>query len=264
MHDAGFAPCPPGAGRTLAALLRDRRFAALFLAHATSNLGDWLAFLALWDRIGLHGGAGAPAIAALAVAYLAPLVVVMPVAGACVDRWPLRRILVGSDLLRAAVAAAFVWTDSLAGQCALLFALQALGCFFNPAQAAAMTRVVPRASLVAANALVTQAGHAAKIVGPALAGLIVATWGAGSAFRIDAASFVISALWLATLPHLPALGAVAPRARRLADVSAGLRFIAADVSVRATLIGALAAAAGLGVWLACFAVLARDRWALAA
>jgi predicted MFS family arabinose efflux permease len=271
MHDAGDAPSAAGAVPVSRTLLADRNFAVLFVAHAASNLGDWLAFLALWDRVGLQGGAGAPAVAALAVSYLAPLVVVMPVAAACVDRWPLRRVLVASDLLRAAVVAAFVWTESLAGQCVLLFALQALGCFFNPAQAAAVTRLVPRASLVAANALTTQAGHAAKIVGPAVAGLVVGAWGAQSAFWIDAASFVWSAAWLATLPLLPPLvrsiapaASAAPFARRIADVGAGLRFIRGDAPVRATLVAALAAAAGLGVWVACFAVLARDRWALAA
>jgi predicted MFS family arabinose efflux permease len=275
MHDAGDAPSAARAVPVWRTLLGDRNFSVLFVAHAASNLGDWLAFLALWDRVGLRGGGGAPAVAALSVSYLAPLVVVMPVAAACVDRWPLRRVLVASDLLRAAVVAAFVWTESLAGQCALLFALQALGCFFNPAQAAAVARLVPRASLVAANALTAQAGHAAKIVGPAVAGLVVGAWGARSAFWVDAASFVWSAAWLATLPLLPALapslvrsaaptGSAAPFARRVAEVGAGLRFIRGDAPVRATLAAALAAAAGLGAWVACFAVLARDRWALAA
>jgi predicted MFS family arabinose efflux permease len=253
------------------ALLRDRRFAALFVAHIASNLGDWLAFLALWAVVGLHGGAGTPALAALATSYLLPLVIVMPLSGACVDRWPLRRVLVATDLLRAAVVAAFVWTESLAGQCVLLFALQALGCFFNPAQAAAVVRLVPPSRLVAANSLTTQAAHAAKLIGPAVAGLLVAAWGAESAFWIDAATFAWSALWLATLPALPPLapepGARAggtPLGRALRGAAAGLRFVGSDAAVRATLAYVAVACAGLGAWLATFAVLARDRWELGA
>ena len=270
-----------------ASLLGDRRFLALFIAHLGSNLGDWLAFLALWAAIGIDGSGGAPALAALAVAYLLPLIVVMPWAAACVDRWPLRRLLVGADLARAALVAGFIWVDDLAGRCALLFALQGIGCFFNPAQLTAVARLVPRQRLVAANALTTQAAHAAKLLGPAVAGLVVGAWGAHAAFWIDAGSFAASAALLATLPALPAVAAAAgdapapgaedaalaathadahadvvrPALRRAwRDVAAGARFAWHERGVRDAITSALIASIGLGAWLATFAVLARDRW----
>jgi MFS family permease len=268
MHDrdavrtSAAAPAP--------ALLRDRRFVVVFVAHLVSNLGDWLAFLALWAAVGLNGDAGAPTVAALAIAYLSPLLVVMPIAGACIDRWPLRRVLVLSDCARALVVAGFLWVDSLWGRCALLFALQSFGCLFNPAQAAALVRLVPPSRLLAANALATQAGHAAKLVGPALAGIVVGGVGERMAFKLDAASFAASAALLATLPALPVLTAARSRGEKTklgrvrADIRAGLHVVFSDARLRRALIPALVACAGLGAWLATFAVVARDRWDVAA
>jgi len=258
------------------ALLRDRAFVALFVAHLGSNLGDWLAFLALYARVALEWHASAGAMAALAAAYLLPLVVVAPLAGVFVERWELRRVLVASDLLRGLVLVAMLSTTSIAGVAALLFALQSLGCFFNPAQGAAVPRIVPRAQLLAANALTSQAGHLAKILGPAIAGTLVGAFGARSCFLIDAISFGWSAVWLATLPRmrpvatLPGTTPVAPTTatppagaawRRVgSELRAGFVIVAHRGRIRTAVGRALVTIAALGAWLALYAVLARDRY----
>ncbi len=247
------------------ALLGDRTFVALFIAHLGSNLGDWLAFLALYERVALEWHASAGAMAALAAAYLLPLVLVAPIAGVCIERWELRRVLVASDLLRGLVVLTMLWTTSVAGVAALLFALQSLGCFFNPAQAAALPRLVRRERLLAANALTSQAGHLAKILGPAIAGTLVGAFGAGSCFVIDAVSFAWSAVWLATLPRMQPL---APRSATLAgrsawrsvpsEMRAGFAIVLRPGRIRAAVGRALLTIAALGAWLALYAVLARD------
>lgn len=190
--------------------LRERCFRALFAAHLVSNLGDWLAFLALYGLVGLAWRAGAMRISLLAIAYVLPLVCVAPLAGVFVDRWALRRVLVGSDLARAAILVAMAYTPNFGVLCALLFLQQSLGSFFNPAQGAALPRLVPREQLLAANALTNGAAQLSKLLGPGVAGLLVAAFGPRGCFLADAASFALSAAWLVTLPALPAIARAAP------------------------------------------------------
>jgi MFS transporter, DHA3 family, macrolide efflux protein len=184
--------------------LRERHFRALFVAHLMSNLGDWLAFLALFGLVAVQWRAGAMRISLLATAYVLPLVCVAPIAGVFVDRWDLRRVLLASDLARAAILVAMAYQANFGVLCALLFLQQAIGCFFNPAQSAALPRLVPRTELLAANALTNSAAQVSKLLGPGVAGLLVAACGPRGCFLADAASFALSAAWLATLPSLPA------------------------------------------------------------
>lgn len=243
------------------AALADRRFAALFVAHAVSNLGDWLAFMALYQRVALEWRAGPALVGALGAAYLAPLALVAPFAGVAVDRTPLRRVLIGADLGRALIVLGLATAHHPAVLCALLFALQSLGCFFNPAQTAAVARLIPAAQLLGANALTTQAAHASKILGPALAGLLVGAFGATSCFVADAISFAASGLLLGVLPALAPLAVPAgPRPAFARELRTGFETIADHPWLRRTVATALAGVGAMGAWLALFGPLARDRW----
>jgi len=126
-----------GARADFVTLLRLPAFRALFTAHLVSNLGDWLAFLALFSLAAIEWQASATRIALLAVAYIVPLALVAPFAGVFVDRWELRRILIASDLARAALVTAMTFAPNHAMLCVLLFLHQSCGCFFNPACKAA-------------------------------------------------------------------------------------------------------------------------------
>jgi predicted MFS family arabinose efflux permease len=207
----------------------------------------------------LERDAATPAVAALAASYLLPLAVVAPWAGVLVDRAPLRRILVGSDLARAATVFAMSRAESVPLLCVLLFALQSFGCFFNPAQSAAVARLVAPDRLLAANALTAQAAHGSKIAGPALAGFLVGAFGAAACFLADVASFVISALLLLVLPVLR------PRSRgRTArdfrgELREGIRQVACPGTARSVVIRVVVSTAALGTWLAVFPAAARDR-----
>lgn len=247
--------------REFASLLRLGPFRNLWIAHLASNLGDWLAFLALFGLTVLDWGVDALHTSLLAVSFALPLVAVQPLAGVWVDRWDLRRVLVGSDLARCGILLAMTQVESFAGLCLLLFLHQSAGCFFNPAQAAALPRLVPGTQLVAANALCTQASHVSKLVGPALSGVLLASLGARGCFVADAASFALSALLLATLPPLAAANPRHAGRRFLAEAASGLRFIRRSDAVRRTIVRASASLLVLGVFLALVAILARDRLA---
>jgi len=90
---------------------------------------------------------------------------------------------------------------------------------FNPASTGLLPEVVPDEELQPANALRSAAISGSEILGPALAGVLVATIGAGWAIAVDAATFAISAWCLAMLRPPPR----EPRARAsfLADLREG-------------------------------------------
>jgi MFS family permease len=103
---------------------------------------------------------------------------------------------------------------------ALLAALTGAGTgFFNPASTGVLPAVVAPERLLQANGLRATVMSGGEILGPALAGVIVAAAGAGWALAVDAASFAVSALFLARL-RLPARAAREP-ASFLADLREG-------------------------------------------
>jgi DHA3 family macrolide efflux protein-like MFS transporter len=255
--------------RDVVSLLADRRFAALFAAHLVSNLGDWLAFLALFGLAVLDWQVGAAHVSALAVAYVLPLALVAPLAGVLVDRWSLRRVMVGSDLLRAGIVLAMAYVPSFAGLCVLLFAHQTISCFFNPAQQSSLPRLVPQARLLGANALTTSAANLSKLIGPAVAGVLVAALGPRGCFFADAASFVASAAALATLPPLRPLPKerAGPESGRPArswnamwgELGEGFAFLRHTAAVRRILVQVAWAMVPFGAFIALVAVYARDQ-----
>jgi MFS family permease len=134
--------------------------------------------------------------------------------------------MLASDYVRAAAqgasaallltGAAHVWE---------LAALQAVygtaEAFFGPAALAVVPETVDRASLQQANALLALSGNLASVLGPAVAGVIVATTRPGWALAIDAATFVGSAACLTAMPA--AVAVAAPRATMLRELRAGWR-----------------------------------------
>jgi DHA3 family macrolide efflux protein-like MFS transporter len=256
------APAAPRSStrEDLVALMHSRHFRALFAAHFVSNLGDWVAFLALFSLAALQWHAGVLGVSFLAIAYTLPMVAVAPFAGVFVDRWDLRRVLVMSDLLRAVLVLLMGITGNLVAMCALLFVHETVSTFFNPAQVSAVPRLVPRQQLLAANALTTQAAHLTRVLGPGLAGLLVAALGPRSCFLADAVSFALSGAMLATLPRLSA----APENRRAApalwrDLGTALRFLRAAVRLRRAVLMVSMAFVAIGAFTAIVAVYARDQ-----
>jgi hypothetical protein len=146
---------------------------------------NYLALVALADRASPRARVTAPraVLAALAWAMLAPALVLSPWAGAIVDRLPLVRVLVWTDLLRALVVARFPFAyHARAARHAIVYALIALALraeLLLPARAlgAARPTSCPRPSLAWANALLVLGGVLATLVGTALGGPLVDRFG---------------------------------------------------------------------------------------
>ncbi|MBO0802233.1 MAG: MFS transporter [Nocardiopsaceae bacterium] len=123
--------------------------------------------------------------------------------GVAGDRFPRGRILVLSLLARMTAAAALAATllTGTASFGLLLAAAGAYGCadgFFGPVSGALLPDVVPRAQLAPANALIGGTTSSASIVAPALAGILVAAFGPGAGFAVQAVMLGIAAGVLAT------------------------------------------------------------------
>ena len=181
-----------GGGR-VGLLKRARGFRLLLLATFASSVGTWLAFIALVIDVFDETRSATWVSALLAVEFL-PLVVIGLFAGPLLDRLPRRRVLIGADVVRAALFCILPFTTS-ALQIVLLALLVGIATsFFRPAVYAGLPNLVDDEQLPRANGLLQSADNVTLAAGPLLGGLLVAWTGPDPAYWVNAASFVISAL----------------------------------------------------------------------
>lgn len=178
------------ARRTFLAPLRHRPFRLLFFGQVISNLGDWLNLLDLSSLLLYRWNLGASAWGAVLIALTLPSAILGPAAGVWVDRWPRKTVMIASDLARAVMVLGLVFAPNLPVVLALVAA----------AKQAVIRSAVPDADLLTANGLSQLSSNSARLVGPALGGLLVVVAGPRGAFAIDALSFLVSAAILSRLP----------------------------------------------------------------
>ena len=220
--------------------LRHPSFRRLLAASTVSRWGDTFSSVALVVLVYRLTGSGLKVGVAVAFEIL-PVLALGFVAGAVVDRFPRRRVMVAADVGRAAIALALaVSHDNLGVVYAAAFGLSALTVFFNPASSSAVPSVVAADELAGANAALWSAAVLSQIALAPAAGALVAWAGPGPAFVVNAASFALSAALLAGLA-LPAAPAAAA-ARRWDQLAEGLRTVRASPLLR-TLAGVQALAA---------------------
>jgi MFS family permease len=140
-----------------------------------------------------------------AVAFLPYLLFGLPL-GAWVDRVDRRRLMIATDLLRAAVIGTIPLLSALDVLSiwhvyAAAFLASTLGIAFDAAQFAAIPSLVGTADLVTANGRIQASYSAAAVLGPPIAGFLVARTSAELTLTVDAASFVVSALSILLIRH---------------------------------------------------------------
>jgi predicted MFS family arabinose efflux permease len=189
--------------KDLVAALGERRFRLLFAGRAVSDLGDKLVPVALAFAV-LELDNSASALGLVFAARMIPMVVFVLVGGVWADRLPRNLVMLVADGVRAvtqALAAALlisgraeVWHLMV-----LMAVYGAAQAFFDPASTGLVPQTVSRPRLQQANGLLQLSRSTANVIGPAIAGVLVATVGAGWAFAADSVTFVVSALFLAAL-----------------------------------------------------------------
>ena len=194
------------------ALLRQRNFAALWWGQLISILGERLTYLALVGLLADHTDhfrdAGSSwLLSVLANVMLAPVLLLAPFTGAWVDRWNLKRVLIVSDVLRAAIVLSIPYlytrTQAMAPVFAQVFVLFTCNVFFLPAKSAITPDIVAPAQLLPANALLTVAGIASTAIGALAGGWVIDHWGWTRALEINAVTYLVSVGALALISYRP-------------------------------------------------------------
>src|SRR3982751_2884565 len=183
-------------------LLRvNRPFRRLWAGQVVSELGNWFNFIAALGLVRAVSASAPEATAIMLVARLVPFALFAPIAGAFVDRWSRRTVMIASDVARAVVALGFLFVGRaedlwIAYACSVVATL--LAAFFEAAKNAAMPNITSDQGLLAGNALMFSSRFLLMSLGAALGGWASARFGYQSAFIINAVSFLVSAysIWL--------------------------------------------------------------------
>ena len=248
------------------AVLRQRNYALLWFGGFVSMLGDFVLFVGLpYEIFRLTGSTLATA--GMVVAFLIPNILLGSVAGVFVDRWDRRRLMVAVNLLQAASLLPLLLVPQLGLWVvyAVLVVESSVSQLFNPAQVALMPSLLASGEheLLTANALSGVGRHGARLIGPAIGGVVVAAGGLSAVAVVDSASFVASAGMLALIRSRPMprhLGdsleheALSAWRRLVAEWRAGLRIVLRQPILRALLVFASITAIGEGLTSALFVV----------
>ena len=178
------------------ASLRQRNFALLWLGGLISSVGDWALAIGLPIYVFLLTHSVLDTGLTL-LAGQVPAIVLGSVAGVFVDRWDRKRTVVIANCLLA-VALLPVLLVVSADRIWIVYAVaaveSALEQFVSPAVNALIPVLVTEERLVAANSLNSLSSNLARLVGPALGGVIAALWGLSGIVLADAVSFALAAL----------------------------------------------------------------------
>lgn len=220
-------------------LWRDRAFLAVWSASTISVFGSLITRTALPFAAILVLDAGPLEISAIRSAELIAGLVIGLVAGAWVDRLRRRPILIWADLGRAVLLAsiplAFVFFElTLVHLLVVAFAAAVLSTFFDVADNAYLPTVVSRRKLVAANSALTATGSVAEFSAFGIGGFLIELFKAPIAIAIDAVTFVVSALLLATIrKQEPPPTPHEDREPVLHEIREGIRIVARSPLLRA-------------------------------
>ncbi len=232
-------PAEPQAGY-LELLLGNRDFRNLWAGNLVSLTGDWFNTIALYTLT--EELTGSPlAMGLIFMLKMAALAVASPIAGIVADRFDRRRLMIGTDLIRAVLVLGFLLVDGpgwLPVMYVLIFAQLAVGAFFVPAKRASVPNIVSSRELMTANAIGAATWSFMLAVGAALGGVAASALGTDAVFIIDAASYLVSAafIWRTRIPQTyeerapdEAKRSVFQVAAR--DITAGWRYLFAHPAV---------------------------------
>jgi MFS family permease len=221
---------------------RRRTFAALavpnyrryFLGQATSLIGTWMQMAAQsWLVLSLTGSA--TALGLIVALQTLPVLLLAPYGGVIADRVDKRRLMVALQAamgVQALILGVLTITGSVRlweiGVLAVVLGLN--NAFENPARQSFVLEMVGAETLRNAVSLNSVQVNVARAVGPAVAGVLIATVGTGECFLINAASFVAVVASLVSMER-SALHPTPPAPRASGQLREGLRYARATPEI---------------------------------
>jgi MFS family permease len=188
--------------RFVQGVFRHREFRLLLAGQSASTLGDRIVLVALALYV---TDIGSPSdVGIVLAAHALPLVGFLLIGGVWADRLPRHRVMLATDLIRfalhALLAALIVTGNAEIWAIAVIEALFGTAeAFFRPAYTGLVPQTVPESEIQPAKATLGTVETITEFAGPALATALVLVVGPGSAFAIDAATFLVSAAFLVRL-----------------------------------------------------------------
>jgi MFS family permease len=238
-------------------LRRNRSFRRLWCGQVISELGNWFNFIAGLGLVRMVSHGDPEVTTIMLLARMIPFTLFAPLAGAFVDRWSRRKVMIVSDFARVVVALGFLLVHRpedlwIAYLCTAL--LSFFGSFFEAAKNAAVPNITGERDLLAGNALMFSSRFLLMSLGAALGGWTAANVGYRAAFIVNAVSFVGSALsvWLIPEHETKQLalekvgGGTEKRASYWSDIREGWSYIVSHAPVAAIVLTNVLWASGGG------------------
>lgn len=190
-------------GGGIARALSHRDYRNYAIGDAISLVGNWVQRVAIgwltWELTESGTWLGI-----IAMAEMFPAIIFAPLGGAVADRYDRRFIAVAAEvalLVQALALAALTWTSLIEiwSLTFLTFLRGVINAGSHPARQALVPSMVPPSELSSAIAFNSTIFNVARFIGPAIAGLIIARFGIGTAFAYNSVSFLIFIVMLARL-----------------------------------------------------------------
>jgi MFS family permease len=223
---------------TARAALRHRNFRVYWTGVFASNIGTWMqnVLLGAYGFVLTHS---AGYVGLLAFAQLGPLLFLSTVSGVLADTLDRRRLLVTAQLVQLvlAVVLAGLALGHHPSPVAIFFCVLAIGianAVGGPGMSAIMPSLVPREDLPGAVALASVQMNLSRVIGPPIAALIYARFGASPVFAINALTYLAAVYSLLAASYPRRVDAVITE-RGLARLISGFRVASADRLVRTVL-----------------------------
>ncbi|MFH8727219.1 MFS transporter [Streptomyces termitum] len=193
-HGSGALPSP----------WRSRRFRLFFTARSASLLADGMLMVSVTTSI-LAAGFGASGVGYALAAWMAPIVLLILFGGVLADRFTPQLMMVGADAARVVTMLAMAALFALGGVelwqvMALMAVSGAATAMFQPGLASIVPQVAE--DIQRANALLRISESLSTLIGPGLAGFLVAYWTTAGSYVVIAAAYAVSAGGLLPLRHL--------------------------------------------------------------
>jgi CRP-like cAMP-binding protein/sugar phosphate permease len=210
------------------AVLRKRAFVYVWSAQLVSTIGDALTSLAAGIIVYRLTGS-ALSVGLMLMATAVPALVFGLVAGVVVDRYDRKKIMVGADLLRAAIVFTipFLVHVHIAWLYVAVLLSASITQFFAPANDSVLPEIATEEELGAANSIMAIAQFGSTAVGFALAGLLASSQSIDTVFWIDSGTFLFSALMISLVRIAPLVSTELTTIREMIrNLTFGARFIA--------------------------------------
>ncbi len=207
-------------------LRKYRDFRWLYYGQFISLIGSMISYVAVPYQVYQLTKNNA-IVGALGVVQLVPMILFSLLGGTYADRLNRQKLLIYSESIMILITALFVWNSMLSSPSVILIfiltaILQAINGFHRPAMEALTQQMVGKSDYPQVGALTSFRYSLCAIIGPAIGGVIIATFGTAQAYIIDALTFVFAVFCLLQLTKIP--NAAVSKKTPLEDMKEGFAF----------------------------------------